>query len=273
MNFLKAPRKEFLAFSCLIFIIICSQSFAITQDPIVYGDYIGVTVKFLGIQEDSETDSIYDEFGDPLGLYGEPTYSGGDELEFDNLNFNASSVNGGGGGAGYEQDITDGKLSGSIEAKPQAYIDKLNFDEYGDVTISGLGGDSVASVSNTIFIKFKEVDHAPISDFTVPVSMVFTPDDSWQRTIDGSMTGQLWSGSLDIDLTQILRDNEIDEGFATLIDFAMDNTLTAESTTGSSAFIAKKQTDGLKITAEIIPEPATIALLGFGSLIALRRKR
>lgn len=66
-----------------------------------------------------------------------------------------------------------------------------------------------------------------------------------------------------------LLENLLATGLATEVDFTLDNTLLAISEAGSTAFIAKKETDGLRVTS--VPEPATMLLFGFGGLL-LRRK-
>lgn len=272
VNYLKAPRKEILVVCCLFFIFNISQSFAdfSEQEPVYYDDIIGVSVKFTQLSESSITDPIWHD-EDPWGLYGDPSYNGGDEIEFDNLRFGAHSENGTGA------DTTDGKFQGRIESKnnEKFYVDRIHFQEWGDTTFNALAGEAVASVSNLLQIKIKEVDGAPISDIVEDFTMTFVPtvpENGWLWSEEGNGTFE-WSGLQDIDVTQILRDHEILTGYATVVDFTMDNVLIANSILGTTSTINKKETDGLKITTETIPEPATIMLLGFGSLILLKKKK
>lgn len=234
----------------VICILLCGS---VVSAAFNYSDITGVNVKFSGIWEESGTDP-------GVQLYGAPSYGGGDTIEFDNLFFSASAT--GAGGA----DTIDGTLGAKIEAKPNHYIDTIKFEEYGDFTLSGFSNNAFVSVTNTIFVKVKEVDHLNIEDFTFSVDMVITSGGQWYLT-DGSGPNYHddWGGVLFVDVTQELIDRGF-SGMATEVDFTMDNTLTALSMDGTTAFIAKKETNGLKVTSYDIPEPATLVLLGLGAV-------
>ncbi len=238
-------------------------------EQIDWHDFIGTNVQFLGITESSATDTL-DIDGDGIlgnndGLYGRPTISG-DSLLFTDLDFFSSS-------SGIASDITDGKLEGTIQGKPNSYVDKIRFEEWGDVSLSGFTpSNAYAAVANNFFLTITEIDNYALLDpIVLQFAMVISPSDGdWLLTDDGFFTGRQWSGELIIDITQELRKLGIN-GYATNCYFAMDNTLTTQSMEGTSAYIAKKQTDGLKVTVEIVPEPATLALLALGGLLLRKR--
>ena len=89
------------------------------------------------------------------------------------------------------------------------------------------------------------------------------------------MFATAWSGLALVDINQAL----VDEGVnfingATKINVTVDNTLSANSINGTSAFIKKKDFDGITVTSNV-PEPtaALLALLAAaGSSMANRRR-
>lgn len=269
-------KKKLFVLACLTLL----SSFSLAAlEQIVWGDFVGVTIKYNGISESSATDTL-DINGDNIldsgvgsldGLYGRPRLDG-DTLAFDDLDFFSSSN---GSGGVYNSDITDGKLAGQIEGKPNYYVNQIRFTEYGDATVNkpeipGLTTYARAAISNSIFIKIQEIDGVDVPDIVLdPISMVVSPQGEWLTT--GTFT---WSGVVMVDITAILRDLGYD-GYATKVDFTLDNTLSTEGYNGSAS-IAKKETGGLQVETfnqdNGIPEPATLALLGLGGLL-LRRKK
>jgi hypothetical protein len=100
------------------------------------------------------------------------------------------------------------------------------------------------------------------------------------QVLEGTNAGATGSGSVEFDAEAAPNDSglwslgfEIDvPAGTTKLRFAFDNRLTAQATTNlSSAFIAKKLIDGIKIT---IPEPsaAMLLLLGFFALAVGNRR-
>ncbi len=259
--------KRVLFFTLILLLFINANSFAVADpNAFYYNDITGVNVKYTNLWEISGTDP-------GTALYNTPTYGGGDCIEFDDLFFSAYAS----GASG--SDSTDGTLNGKIESKPNHYIDVIQFEEYGDYDLSGFSNDAYVSVTNKMYIKVKEIDFQDVEDFTVVVDMVITPSDgTWSLSSSEDNPGSApeitddWSGILDVDVTQIIRDEGYATGFATEVDFTMENNLTALSQDGTEAFIAKKETDGMKITTCDVPEPATIAVLGLGGLFFRRRK-
>jgi hypothetical protein len=103
--------------------------------------------------------------------------------------------------------------------------------------------------------------------------MAVSPTNQWTLA-GGQITGQQWSGLLNLNLSNVLQSRGI-TGHATQVSLSMDNTLSTSSEANTQAFIAKKAA-GLSVTPEIIPEPSTVILVGMGLMGLLagsRRKR
>jgi hypothetical protein len=223
--------------------------------PINYGDFVGINVIYKAVTEDSGTD--------PTPLFGAPNLAG-DTLDFNPPSFNSSSTGAGG------VDITDGTLTFMIEAKPNQVIDELQFSEAGDFTLAGFGGTGTfASVTADLFIDIVEVDDISINAIQIITSMTFTPSDGdWDLLNDGPgpAVNGTWTGSVDVDLLQVLADEGIEftDG-VTKVNVTLDNTLVTVSENGTSSFIAKKDTKGFSVTA--MPEPHAALLLGLAAAL------
>jgi len=228
--------------------------------PINYGDFTGTTVMYLDVTENTNT-------GDDQPLFGAPTVAG-DSIDFDPSGFSASSS---GGGA---PDLTDGQLTFMIMAQEGKAINNVTFSEAGDASLArslDTTDDALTSVTSNIFIDILEVHGAPINAINVQGEMTFAPSDgSYTLSEDGSggatfNTG--WTGSFFVDLTGVDGVN----GLITKVSVNIDNVLTASSATNSTAFIAKKDFDGVTIATNI-PEPTT-ALLAVSGLLAMACSR
>ena len=231
---------------------------------IIYGTFTGSTVVYQNVTEDSITDAV--------PLFGTPIISG------DTLDFNPIFKSYSAGGA---SDMTDGQLLTTITAKAGKYIDEITFNEAGDYSIFGSGtAATYAKVTNKLFIDIYDV-YDPITKTTfgintiqIMATMTFTPSSGdYYLGIDSEE--DIWSGSVTSDLTAALAANGWANHYATRISINLDNTLKTKSEAGTSAYIAKKNFSGLGITAETvnIPEPMTMAILGFGGLLLARKRK
>jgi hypothetical protein len=236
---------------------ILSADFVAQAAPINYGDFMGNTVTYVGVTEDSNS-------GDAPPLFGAPTVSG-DSLDFDPVGFDANAT----GASGV--DVTDGNLKFMVVAKPGFAIENLQLSEAGDTTLAGFGTDATfTAVTGTGVLNISMVDGIGINVISVPFAMTFSPSGGTYGLLTDGGGGPLfhtfWSGGVLLDIDSILLANNV--GFnlgATKISVNLDNTLTALSEDGTFSLIAKKEFGGLSITTNI-PEPATFALVGIAVL-------
>ena len=228
-----------------------------------YGDIEGDTMKFWQITESTFTHST--------ALYGTPEVIG-DSLQFDPSAFGLDVTGG-------PLDFMDGMLDTTITSLPGTYIGAISFAEYGDVSIYGTGtADTKANVANLITVKITEIDGVPTVVPTLQLNTVFSPSDGdWNLADDGQKFGVQWQGVIYADVDAWIVEKGF-SGHATKVELTMDNQLGVDSEAGSTAYIRKKETDGIKVTPmeEIpIPEPTVLALLGLGGLVLalIRGKR
>lgn len=224
--------------------------------PINHGTFVGNTVQYVDVTEDSGTDPL------PPALYGAPNIAG-DTLDFSPVSFNSSST----GALGVDQ--TDGTLTMRIEALPGNSIPVLMIEEAGDYTLTGVGAGTGAAITAYFYLDIIEVDGVSIN----PVKL------SGQLTVTGggqfgpSPAGGIWTGNLSFDVSAALTANNVPYvGGATKVTLTLDNNLATVSEAGTIATIAKKDA-GVRIT---VPEPSSMGLaaacaglVGF----AIRRRR
>lgn len=233
--------------------------------PINYGDFMGNTVTYVGVTEDSNS-------GDPVPLFGQPQVFG-DTLDFNPNGFSASATGAGG------NDITDGNLTFMVVAKPGKVINSLNLAEAGDTTLSGFGTDATrTAVTGTGVLNINEVDGIGINAPQIPFAMSFSPSGgTYELFTDfgGGPGGTVfWSGGVLLNINGILSANNIPYVVgATKISVNLDNTLSALSEAGTFTLIAKKDFGGLSVTVNV-PEPTVALLGGLGALgLACVRRR
>ncbi len=217
-----------------------------------YGDFAATTVSYNQVTESSGTDAN--------ALYYAPTIAG-DTLNFDPI-FTAFASGAGG------TDTTDGQLGFDINADPGNFINKLMFSERGDFSLSGFSNDAYADVSASFFVEILEVDGVALAQpINASTSMTFDPNanGSFLLSVGGvPLYDGIWSGDMAIDIEALLVLNGIPFiNGATKLHMELDNTLTALSQAGTSAYIAKKDFQGFSVTA--IPEPATLGLVAIFS--------
>jgi hypothetical protein len=224
--------------------------------PIVYGAFPGTNVDYVGVQEESTTDP-------GNGFFGAPTVAG-DSMDFNPQAFAANATNG-------SSDITDSNLQFMIVAKPGKQINTITFTEAGDTSLTGFGGDAFTSVTTTLFIEIAEINGVPVSINVPTAGLAFSPSGgTYQLSVDGAPNpfyATSWTGGVLVDL--------LTNG-VTKVNVSLDNTLNAASQAGTSAFIQKKDADGLIITVDIVPEPASaisgLLAVVLGGGLARRRR-
>jgi hypothetical protein len=243
--------------------------------PIVYGDLMGNTVIYQNIREAANS------AGDAGPLFGAPDVSG-DSIDFDPVGFSASVI-------GPGVDITDGNLAFAVKAKAGNAINNILFQEFGDTTLAGLGTDNTfSSVTMHGVLNITEVDFVGINTISLPISITnFGPSGgTFGLGTDGGGGPNFaagWSGSLLVDLTTsnptvaaALASQGVDPDLGvTRISVNFNNTLVAIGQTGTSALIAKKDTNGIIVTTNI-PEPTSCLMAVFGLAmcsVAARRSR
>ncbi|MCA9258987.1 MAG: hypothetical protein KDA61_07295 [Planctomycetales bacterium] len=229
--------------------------------PIVHGDYIGATVDYLGVQEESATDP-------GATLFAAPTISG-DSLDFNPTNFaaTASGANG--------NDITDSNLQFDVMAHAGKGIQSLSITEAGDASLAGFSNDALASVTTNVFVDILELNGTTPVSINVQADLAFSPSNgTYQLSVVGGPTfNTAWSGNVLLDLSSYLPNTS---DLVTKIHVSLDNTLTALSQDGTSAFIQKKDADASAISIDIntLPEPTSllVALTGVAAVFGLRRR-
>lgn len=222
----------------------------------LYGNYGGATVDFLNVRDQN-------------GLFGAPTVSV-DSLDFSPNTFEAICP--GAPGCPPSPVQVDDTLTLTIDARNGSFIDDLLLTEAGDTTLSSfLNAFAATSVTATVFIDIFEIDGVAVNNINGNAQMVFTQNGQFETTDEGVGT-HIWTGSLLIDLDQIIL-NAGGSGRATLVEINLNNTLVAFAQSGATARIEKKDIDGLAIT--VVPEPGTALLMGLGlaGLASTRRGR
>ena len=274
---ISTPKTKLLAVLslCLLYVVAGSSTFAGTIDYVgPVGDPNGMngwmdpngggTVWYAGVSESN---------GDPNDpaqqLFGPPASINGNQIDFNPQGFNAQS-------SGDDSQITDSQLSFMVIAMGGTTIDTLQFEEAGDTTLVALSGSAFTSVTMKVFIDVVTLDGSPAPPIsTILADMVFTPSaGDYLVPGDGFPNyATTWTGELLVDINQELDDQNIDYQFgANKLNVTLDNTLTAASAGGGSAFIAKKDFDGLTVTSNI-PEPATATLLLAGVALGFARRK
>ena len=252
-------RRSTSAFAALAVGVILAVPAAAA--PINYGDFVGTSVSYLDVTEDSTTD--------PTALFSAPTLVG-DGLDF-NPSFGSSAT-----GAG-DSDDTDRSLDFMIQATGANVIHRILISESGAFILAGVGGIGTnASVLADVTLTVDRVDGAaPSQLLSITDPLVFSlSNGDWNLLDDGPgpFVPGIWTGSFDIDVTQLLIDaGEPFVSGATRVALRLDNRLHTASETGTAAVVAKQDIDGLSFT--VIPEPGTLLLCGLGlaALAAHRR--
>lgn len=262
--------KRSISTACVVVFVLGLASSL--QAAIEYGDYVGNTVTYEGISEDSTTDAV--------PLFGAPTING-NSLNFAPVSFGSHSSGAGG------IDITDGSLTTMITAHSGHAIGEIVLHEAGDYTMIGLGGaDTSAAVSSAVFVTVFGIEGAEDFDpIFFNTNMLFTPSDGDFNLADDGMAikATIWEGDLTIDVMALLEDAG-QEGSPTMVTLTINNTLVTTSEAGTAALIKKKQWGGMTMTVldpsnqqPVIPEPGSLIIWsllgGIGIAFGWRRRR
>ncbi|MCC7204230.1 MAG: PEP-CTERM sorting domain-containing protein [Phycisphaeraceae bacterium] len=205
------------------------------QASVSYGDFGGGSeVGFLDVTETTTT-------ADPEPLYGAPTLISPGVLHFNPLLFVADAPAG---------DTTGSLLTMTITAPEGEYLSTISIAEIGDYATLGVG-----AVVQAMF-------GAIIAQGPGTANVITTADDAWHSSLaPGFMFGHgFWTLDGVIDLSQY----EVESVVLTL-----DNNLLAAAPAEAASYIQKK---GLTITVTHVPEPATLFLLGAGTVLLAHRR-
>jgi hypothetical protein len=243
------------------------------------GHYAGPQILYSLIQETTQAPSAgFPPIADPEPLWGAPTGSG-NNLVFSPTLFSASA----GGPIGPGADETHSLLNLAFESINPLLdaIEIINLTEAGDYTLNTFppGGAGVAAsifLQMTGVLKILEVSDGTSTfavDETFQIAGVFdvgTPIGIGDTffTIATNPGGGTWGAtySLDVDAALAAKGGYAGK-YATKATIALNNKLQAFGTPGETAAVQKK-VGGPALIVEVIPEPATGALLVIG-LIAL----
>ena len=182
-----------------------------------------------------------------------------------NAQFSAVSLDGG------PSDQTDGQISMMIKALPENTIQTIGISENGITLLNvPFEGDAVTQVSALGTLKVLEVNGVAVSMAAQNFSLVFTPQDTFQFSVDAAPGAigysKSWTGSIEFD-SQYL------PAGTTKVLLSMDNNVYAATQgTGSRAFIDKKYF-GIDVDTGI-PEPTSFTLMMFcGAGLGIVRAR
>ena len=176
--------------------------------------------------------------GSDFGLFGSPLINSSNIFVFEPTNFEASDPG--------NQHVYD-RLEFNLIAKPGRIITEIRITEDGDYSIYGNGQ---INVTGTLSVENLHNNNTATAFLDVTPIMPIASEGNG-----------LWSGS-----TAITGLNY------TQIKIVVHNDLFAYAEDGSAALVWKK-TFGTPVAIQIIPEPATMAVLSIGSLVFIRRKK
>lgn len=236
MRSLRSASRLFVAFAG---VWLAAPALATT----IYTDVITPLWSFTGIQESSS-------YLDPEPLFDQPLGSG-NQLVFFPPNFVAQSAGGG-------IDSTGSQLQLMITPNsPTDVIAAVNITEFGDTVLAGFLGTGATGTYASMagYLTVSETTGGPITPVVIPWSGTFTPTNT--LTFPSNPGTTLWSGTVSIDVASVVPN-------ATKVTLSYDDDLFAASEATTSAKIQKKVVDGPAVIVEVIPEPATLALLTIG---------
>ena len=194
--------------------------------------------------------------GDPANLFGVADTSTPNKLAFNHPNSFAATATGVGG-----VDVTDGFLTFSVEADPGTWATGISLMESGSWSlIPSLPGNSVG-VRGGGTIRVTEVDDAPVVGPPINFPISFAVDRDMSDTPPDS---GLWDGGFAQGFGTV-------PGKVTAFTVEINNRLFALSEAGFS-FIDKKNIM-FNVQTDMIPEPASLALIALGMVGMLANRR
>ncbi len=209
-----------------------------------YGDVAADDVTYVNIKENSGTDP------EDLPLYGDPS-AAGNSLVFSPSNYVASAEPSEGE---FDTDNTSATLTMQVVSNSDLPLASINIMEFGDTFLAGLGeAQALTAVAGGLFVSYDDGNGLQ----TLPVGEL--SDVSFSLPDDSGLSE--WTASVEINLAEL----NVTEVFV-----SFDNLVTAIAEEGATAFIEKKV---FKITTTVVPEPASVALIGLGALLIAGRRR
>jgi len=182
-------------------------------------------------------------------LYGAPTPGPGNKLTFDMPGFTASATNSG-------SDITAGALEFTFDADPGQTIQSISLMETG---LYDILGDADVTATGTLTVRYFDTLTQQIETLAEAIVMTTDPIGGFPVSTPGQGT---WAGNALIDLAQL--------GIVTdQITVALDNILIAGAGPEGTGTISKEQ---LMLDINTIPEPASLALMGMGLGLIIRKR-
>lgn len=241
-------------------VAVASQAATQANAALVYGDYFtGQGIRYLNVTESSSSDPV------PPARFGAPDVVG-NGLDFDPNMFGATTV-----GPLPGADLMEGQLNFAFETVgPGNGLQGMTISEGGDFTLDGVGS-SITSVRAGLFAR---IEITEVAGVTLNTPIVITSSTMYATDLLSSPgLNQPWDMDLFVDFKPALMNAGYDPltQRATAGEVVFNNTLVAfsEGNPGTVAQIAKKD---FKVNP-VIPEPGSIALLAFGGLACLPRRR
>jgi len=265
------------ALGSLAIFIFCSAAQAAS-----YGNFVGPNVAYMNVNEaDSQLVGPPPVTTSPAQLYGLPALSptGGDNLAFPNLSFTSLAASG-------QFEFLDGKLAMDIApTTSSAFIHSLNIDEGGAWRVLGPAGNTASSEATLLVndLRITSLNGTPLAtpiivtpSFNVTYNVqvgsanVTTGVGDFTVSAIASNAAGTWDIDAYFNLDAALAAAGETGARITDMSLALDNQLLTQTTSEATLTLAEIDKKHFDIS-ENVPEPATISLLAFGSLLMLRR--
>jgi hypothetical protein len=203
-------------------------------------------------------DGVYDNIVEtsvtnPLPMFGAPSAGAGNTMTFPMPSFTATASDN-------AVDLVAGALEFTFDADPGLFVNTLSIFESGAYDVTGAGG--TVSVSGALTLRYFDDLTQQFVTLADPIHLVVSPGGVPGGAFPVDSTGMgTWLGAALIDLGGL----GIQSSHVIL---AMDNILAASALPSGTVTISK---DELTINTTLIPEPASVALMGMGLALIFRR--